>query len=56
MQAVGRLLFNIYDSHSFGEIALKGLANTGEILGRKALASPVKLDTVKNGAKVVKNT
>ena len=53
----GGSLFNIHNSHSFGEIALKGLAthNTGEFLGRKALASAVKSDTVKRGAKKLVN-
>ena len=31
----GGNLFNIHDSHSLGEIALKGLANTGAYFAKK---------------------
>ena len=51
----GGSLFNIYNSHSLGEIALKGLANTGEFLGRKAFASAIKSDTVKRGEQKRRN-
>ena len=47
----GGSLFNISNSHSLGEIALKGLLNTGIYGARKGLAKAVKSDTAKQGVK-----
>ena len=48
-------MFNIYDSHSLGEIALKGLANTGSYLARKNAAKAIKSDYAKKKIKNVAN-
>ena len=47
----GGSLFNISNSHSLGEIALKGLLNTGIYGARKGLAKAVKSDNAKRGVK-----
>ena len=44
-------LFNLSNSHSLGEIALKGLLNTGIYGARKGLAKAVKSDTAKREVK-----
>ena len=51
----GGSLFNINNSHSFGEIAFKGLANSGAYLAKKGLASAVKSDFAKRKIKRVAN-
>ena len=48
-------MFNIYDSHSLSEIALKGLANTGAYLARKGAAKAIKSDYAKKKIKNVAN-
>ena len=48
-------MFNIYDSHSLGEIALKGLANTGAYLAKKGVAKAIKSDYAKKKIKNVAN-
>ena len=48
-------MFNIYDSHSLSEIALKGLANTGAYLARKGVAKAIKSDYAKKKIKNVAN-
>ena len=40
-------MFDIYDSHSLSEIALKGLANTGAYLARRGAARAIKSDYAK---------
>ena len=40
-------MFDIYDSHSLSEIALKGLANTGAYLARRGAAKAIKSDYAK---------
>ena len=51
----GGSLFNIHDSHSLTEIALKGLANSGAYLARRGAAKAVKSDYVKKRIKNVAN-
>ena len=51
----GGSLFNIHDSHSLSEIALKGLANSGAYLARKGVAKAIKSDYAKNKIKNVAN-
>ena len=51
----GGNLFNIYDSHSLGEIALKGLANTGAYFAKKGAAKAIKSDYAKKKIKNVAN-
>ena len=48
-------MFNIYDSHSLGEIALKGLANTGAYFAKKGVAKAIKSDYAKKKIKNVAN-
>ena len=48
-------MFNIYDSHSLGEIALKGLANTGAYFAKKGAAKAIKSDYAKKKIKNVAN-
>ena len=40
-------MFDIHDSHSLSEIALKGLANSGAYLARKGVAKAIKSDYAK---------
>ena len=51
----GGSLFDIHDSHSLSEIALKGLANSGAYLARKGVAKAIKSDYVKKKIKNVAN-
>ena len=46
-------MFNIHDSHSLSEIALKGLANSGAYLARKGVAKAIKSDYAKKKIKNV---
>ena len=48
-------MFNIHDSHSLSEIALKGLANSGAYLARKGVAKAIKSDYAKKKIKNVAN-
>ena len=48
-------MFNIHDSHSLSEIALKGLANSGAYLARKGAAKAIKSDYAKKKIKNVAN-
>ena len=51
----GGSLFDIYNSHSLGEIALKGSANTGVHLARQGAAKAIKSDYAKKKIKNVAN-
>ena len=51
----GGSLFDIHDSHSLSEIALKGLANSGAYLARKGVAKAIKSDYAKKKIKNVAN-
>ena len=46
-------MFDIHDSHSLSEIALKGLANSGAYLARKGVAKAIKTDYAKKKIKNV---
>ena len=48
-------MFDIYDSHSLSEIALKGLANSGAYLARKGVSKAIKSDYAKKKIKNVAN-
>ena len=48
-------MFDIHDSHSLSEIALKGLANSGAYLARKGVAKAIKSDYAKKKIKNVAN-
>ena len=48
-------MFDIHDSHSLSEIALKGLANSGAYLARKSAAKAIKSDYAKKKIKNVAN-
>ena len=48
-------MFDIHDSHSLSEIALKGLANSGAYLARKGAAKAIKSDYAKKKIKNVAN-
>ena len=48
-------MFNIHDSHSLSDIALKGLANSGAYLARKGVAKAIKSDYAKKKIKNVAN-
>ena len=48
-------MFDIHDSHSLSEIALKGLANSGAYLARKGIAKAIKSDYAKKKIKNVAN-
>ena len=48
-------MFDIHDSHSLSEIALKGLANSGAYLARKGVAKAIKSDYAKKKKKNVAN-
>ena len=48
-------MFDIHDSHSLSEIALKGLANTGAYFAKKGVAKAIKSDYAKNKIKNVAN-
>ena len=48
-------MFNIHDSHSLSEIALKGFANSGAYLARKGVAKAIKSDYAKKKIKNVAN-
>ena len=48
-------MFNIHDSHSLSEIALKGLANTGAYFAKKGVAKAIKSDYAKKKIKNVAN-
>ena len=48
-------MFDIHDSHSLSEIALKGLANSGAYLARKGLAKAIKSHYAKKKIKNVAN-
>ena len=49
----GGSLFDIHDSHSLSEIALKGLANSGAYLARKGVAKAIKSDYAKKKIKML---
>ena len=51
----GGALFDITNSHSLDEIALKGLANTGAYLARKGAAKAIKSDFAKRKIKQTAN-
>ena len=51
----GGSLFDIHDSHSLSEIALKSLANSGAYLARKGAAKAIKSDYAKKKTKNVAN-
>ena len=48
-------MFDIHDSHSLSEIALKGLANSGAYLARKGVSKAIKSDYAKKKIKNVAN-
>ena len=48
-------MFDIHDSHSLSEIALKGLANTGAYFAKKGVAKAIKSDYAKKKIKNVAN-
>ena len=48
-------LFDIHDSHSLGEIALKGLANSGAYLARYGAAKAIKSNYAKDKIKKAAN-
>ena len=48
-------MFDIHDSHSLSEIALKGLANSGAYLARQGAAKAMKSDYAKKKIKNVAN-
>ena len=48
-------MFDIHDSHSLSEIALKGLANSGAYLARKSVSKALKSDYAKKKIKNVAN-
>ena len=48
-------MFDIHDSHSLSEIALKGLANCGAYLARKGVSKAIKSDYAKKKIKNVAN-
>ena len=48
-------MFDIHDSHSLSEVALKGLANSGAYLARKGVAKAIKSDYAKKKIKNVAN-
>ena len=51
----GSSFFDIHDSHSLSEIALKGLANSGAYLARQGAAKAIKSDYAKKKIKNVAN-